>query len=111
VRARSPRAAVSEARAVAAACSDPALLGHALDDAERTLGGRARAGSNGPEQLSQRERAVLRLLPTQLTFAEIGAELYVSKNTVRTHAQSIYRKLGAESRGEAVAAARSHGLL
>ena len=54
---------------------------------------------------------MLRLLPTQLTFAEIGAELYVSKNTVRTHAQSIYRKLGADSRADAVAAARRDRLL
>jgi len=55
--------------------------------------------------------AVLRYLPTALTFAEIAAQLFVSKNTVRTHAQSIYRKLGVESRADAVAAARRERLL
>ena len=94
------------------ACPDPGVLARDLDDAERRLRGRARAadGRRG-EDLSEREMAVLRYLPTPLTFAEIAGQLYVSKNTVRTHAQSIYRKLGAESRADAVAAARRERLL
>ena len=42
---------------------------------------------------------------------EIGNELYVSANTVKTHARSIYRKLNAASRAEAVASARGLDLL
>ena len=54
---------------------------------------------------------MLRLLATTLSQREIAQELYVSVNTVRTHIQGVYRKLGAASREEAVAVARDHGLL
>ena len=57
------------------------------------------------------ELRVLRYLPTHLTFAAIADELFVSRNTVKTQAISIYRKLGVTSRGPAVDAARQLGLL
>jgi LuxR family maltose regulon positive regulatory protein len=57
------------------------------------------------------EMRVLRYLPTHLTFAAIADELFVSRNTVKTQAISIYRKLGVTSRGPAVDAARGLGLL
>lgn len=57
------------------------------------------------------EMRVLRYLPTHLTFAAIAEELFVSRNTVKTQAISIYRKLGVSSRGPAVGAARGLGLL
>ena len=57
------------------------------------------------------EMRVLRYLPTHLTFAAIADELFVSRNTVKTHAISIYRKLEVSSRGPAVEAARDLGLL
>ncbi len=57
------------------------------------------------------EMRVLRYLPTHLTFAAIAAELFVSRNTVKTQAISIYRKLNVSSRDPAVVAARSLGLL
>ncbi len=63
------------------------------------------------EELSERELAVLRLLPEPLTLREIGRELFVSHNTVKSHTRTIYAKLGATSRDEAVAAARGAGLL
>jgi LuxR family maltose regulon positive regulatory protein len=63
------------------------------------------------EDLTARESALLRLLPTQLTLREIADELYVSHNTVKTHSRALYRKLGVSSRDEAVSAARSDGLL
>jgi LuxR family maltose regulon positive regulatory protein len=46
-----------------------------------------------------------------LTQQEIAQELYVSVNTVRTHIQGIYRKLGVASRQEAVTRTRELGLL
>ncbi len=60
-----------------------------------------------PEHLTDRERDVLRLLPSRLTIAEIAKELYVSVNTVKFHLRVIYRKLGVNSREEAAVVARS----
>jgi LuxR family maltose regulon positive regulatory protein len=68
------------------------------------LGDRRRRPS--PE-LSDAERRILRLLATDLTLREIGRELFLSLNTVKTHAHAIYRKLGVSSRREAVAVART----
>jgi len=63
------------------------------------------------EPLSERERDVLRLLPTLLPNTEIASELFVSVNTVKTHVKSIYRKLEVSSRREAVARARQLRLM
>jgi len=54
------------------------------------------------DELSEREREVLRLLAGMLTTAEVADELYISVNTVKSHLKSIYRKLAARHRGEAV---------
>lgn len=63
------------------------------------------------EPLSRRELEVLRYLPTMMSNADIGAELFVSVNTVKTHVKSIYRKLDASRRQEAVRRARQLQLL
>ena len=63
------------------------------------------------EPLSNSEIRVLRYLPTNLSVPEIASELYVSRNTVKTHIQRLYTKLGTHRRGEAVARARTLGLL
>ena len=54
---------------------------------------------------------MLHLLPTHLSFPEIADRLNISRNTVKTHAMSIYGKLWASSRGEAVERAVELGLL
>lgn len=65
-----------------------------------------------PEQLlTERELAVLRYLPTMYKASEIAADLFVSVNTVKTHQQSIYRKLGVSTRRDAVDRARERRLL
>ena len=72
------------------------------------------AGQPAPmivEQLSGREREVLSLLSGMLSTAEVASELYISVNTVKTHLKSIYRKLAATHRGEAVRRARQLDLL
>jgi LuxR family maltose regulon positive regulatory protein len=51
------------------------------------------------------------LLATRLSRREIGARLYVSLNTVKTHQRAVYRKLGVEHRGAAVTRARDLGLM
>lgn len=63
------------------------------------------------EPLSAQETRVLRLLVAGLPNAEIARELVVSINTIKTQVQSIYRKLGVNSRDEARAAAREQRLL
>lgn len=69
------------------------------------------ATSPFPEALTDRERAVLRLLTTSMSTGEIADELCVSVNTVKTHLAAIYRKLGARRRREAVLRAREYEML
>jgi LuxR family maltose regulon positive regulatory protein len=61
------------------------------------------------EPLTERERDVVRFLPSRLTLKEIAAELYISVNTLKFHLKVIYRKLGVNSRAEAAAVVRSWG--
>jgi LuxR family transcriptional regulator, maltose regulon positive regulatory protein len=63
------------------------------------------------EQLTSRERDVLRRVDEMLDTADIAAEMYISANTVKTHLKSIFRKLGASDRREAVRRAREFSLL
>jgi LuxR family transcriptional regulator, maltose regulon positive regulatory protein len=106
------RAALEEARRLITAFADPGMLGSLLDRTERALGRpSSRRRPSAIEALTDRELVVLRLLATTLSQPEIAQELYVSVNTVRTHIQGIYRKLGVASRKEAIAAARAQHLL
>ena len=63
------------------------------------------------ETPSEAELAVLRLLTSELSARDIGGRLFLSANTVRTHTRAIYRKIGVNSRAEAVARATALGLL
>lgn len=51
------------------------------------------------------------MLPTHLSFPEIGAEMFLSQHTIKSQAMSIYRKLGASSRNQAVIRCTELGLL
>jgi DNA-binding NarL/FixJ family response regulator len=82
-------------------------------------------GSNVPQQradvtaepprrrvdLTERELQVLRGMADGKSNAEIGRELYVSEDTVKTHARRLFRKLGARDRAHAVASAFRAGLV
>lgn len=85
----------------------------ALDLLSRMSAGRTRpTGTVGVfVPLSERETNVLRYLVSSLTTAEIADALYISVNTVKTHQRSIYQKLTARGRREAVARARELGLI
>jgi LuxR family maltose regulon positive regulatory protein len=61
--------------------------------------------------MTPKELGLLSDLPAPLTFEEIAARHQVSVNTVKTHVRSIYQKLGASSRRQAIATARHRGLL
>ena len=68
-------------------------------------------GAQGGPPLTPAELRLLPYLQTHLSIPEIGARLFVSRNTVSTEVGSIYRKLGVSSRSEAVERATAIGLL
>ena len=86
-----------------------------LADEARTLRDRLAnehgSSSPGASALTAAELRVLPLLSTHLSFPEIAAELFVSRNTVKSHVLSVYRKLNASSRSQAVSRARELRLL
>jgi LuxR family maltose regulon positive regulatory protein len=61
--------------------------------------------------LTAAELRLLPLLTTHLSFREIAERLFVSRNTVKTQAISVYRKLDASSRSEAIERATALGLV
>jgi LuxR family maltose regulon positive regulatory protein len=69
------------------------------------------SGAPGASALTAAELRLLPMLATHLSFPEIGAELFLSRNTVKSQATSLYRKLGAASRSQAVTRSRELGLL
>jgi LuxR family maltose regulon positive regulatory protein len=81
----------------------------------RALADRLDGGGGAPrelaEPLNERELTVLRFLPTNLSAAEIGSELFLSVNTVKTHMRKLYAKLDVHTRAEAVERGRALGLL
>jgi LuxR family transcriptional regulator, maltose regulon positive regulatory protein len=70
-----------------------------------------RSDALGASSLTTAELRLLPLLPTHLSFREIGERLYVSRHTVKTQAISIYRKLGVTSRSETIDRMHELGLL
>jgi LuxR family maltose regulon positive regulatory protein len=113
------------------ALADPAgarTLMREIDDLLRrrpglgTLAGEARTlraklskdrGSSvpGASALTAAELRLLPLLSTHLSFPQIAGEMFLSRHTIKSQAMSIYRKLGAPSRNQAVARSRELGLL
>jgi LuxR family transcriptional regulator, maltose regulon positive regulatory protein len=79
--------------------------------AARLDASRAAVARDSAAQLSERELAILALLPSLMNAREIAAEFTVSVNTVKSHIRSIYAKLDVSSRREAVVQAHERGLL
>jgi LuxR family maltose regulon positive regulatory protein len=67
--------------------------------------------SDETARLTPREQTVLELLPTHLSYAELGEQMFLSVNTVKSTLKGLYRKLDAHTRAEAVAAGRAAGLI
>jgi LuxR family transcriptional regulator, maltose regulon positive regulatory protein len=89
-------------------------MGVLVDEAEELRARLSRergSGGRGASTLTAAELRLLPLLATHMSFPEIGAELFLSPNTVKSQAMSIYRKLGASSRNQAVIRSRELGLL
>lgn len=106
-------AALRQARDALAELGDSGTVPLLAAKVERELEQARRQASDGEilEPPSEAELAVLRLLVTDLSARQIGGELFLSANTVRSHTRAIYRKLGVRSREDAVARANGLGLL
>lgn len=104
------RECACEARAILDRYPDPGILAERLSAVEAVLERRADDELRGTAPTAAEQR-VLDLLPTDLTLEQIAAQLYLSPHTVATHRRRLYRRLGATTRQQAVAAARQRGLL
>lgn len=94
-------AAVRVAAADADLASFPSPLGLTdLRDEVAALAGVGPPPLHTLELLSERELTVLHYVRSDLSFQEIAAHLYVSVNTIKTHARHVYRKLGVSGRHE-----------
>ena len=89
----------------------PASSNGRVKQLERSLGRASQRPAVFGERLTDREVAVLRLMATDLTHREIGAALFISLNTVKSHVRSLYQKLMTSSRAEAVEKGRELGLI
>jgi len=106
-----PGALVGEARGILRSCANPGpLVTTWLTGEQRAATARTRQ-EGLIEPLTDRELTILRLLPAPRTLRELASDLFVTPNTLKTHLRAIYRKLGAESREEAVIRARERGLI
>jgi ATP/maltotriose-dependent transcriptional regulator MalT len=97
---RAAGALLAEARLLLGACAEPGIVPERVAAASRAALPRPTLGTH--DELTPRERTVLRLLAQGRSKREIAAQLYVSFNTVHSHTKAVYRKLGVSSRREAV---------
>jgi LuxR family maltose regulon positive regulatory protein len=86
-------------------------LGGEAGELRARLASERGSGTPGASALTVAELRLLPMLSTHLQMQEIAAEMYLSPHTVRAQGKSLYRKLGAASRGQAIARARELGLL
>jgi DNA-binding NarL/FixJ family response regulator len=104
-----PEQLIAAVRTVAAgdALLSPAITKRVISQFTRT------ARPDRPKELDElttREREILRLIATGLSNAEIGAQLYISDTTVKTHVTHILQKLNLRDRVQAVVMAYQTGL-
>jgi LuxR family transcriptional regulator, maltose regulon positive regulatory protein len=99
---------LDEAKRLLKRTPDALVLGAWIEESDRAVEALSVSEVSG---LSPAELRVLQFLPGHLSYPQISAETFVSPNTVKTQAQSIYRKLGASSRRQAVELAQEAGLL
>ena len=105
------RAVLFDAQGMLKHRPDLGILSDRLTELKQRASSTVRSEGGWEISLTAAELRVLPLLTTHLTFREIGQRLFVSRNTVKTQAMSIYRKLDARSRAEAVARAAQLGLV
>jgi LuxR family maltose regulon positive regulatory protein len=112
---RGARELVLEARELLSRAPEPGTLAPRLveqsETALRLVVDLSGAKPVVTDELTAREQTVLALLPTGMSAREIGDELGISRDTVKTHTKRIYQKLGVSSRLNAVSRGRELGLL
>jgi LuxR family maltose regulon positive regulatory protein len=102
---------LEEAREILTARPALGALGAGVSRLEREVAAMPRAQNGVSSGLTRAELRLLPMLSTHLSFREIGERLHVSRNTIKTQAISVYRKLGVSGRSEAVALAQDLGLV
>jgi LuxR family transcriptional regulator, maltose regulon positive regulatory protein len=108
---RLARRHVDEAARILRRLPEAVALADSLGEARALLETFAPPESARPVPMTAAELRVLRFLPTHLSFREIAERTQVSANTVKTQANAVYRKFGVACRSDAVARARTCGLL
>ena len=104
------RELLAEAAGIVDACVDAGMLRRRLEETTVIMGRSMRKTSEADE-LTDRELDVLQMLDGTQTQREISLKLFLSYNTIHSHTKSIYRKLGASSRDDAIARARELALI
>jgi LuxR family transcriptional regulator, maltose regulon positive regulatory protein len=105
------RTLLESADAALGSAPDATLLVGWLDEAREEIDAYTSRTGPAPASLTTAELRVLRLLPTHLSFREMGSRLAISANTVKSQAHAVYRKLDVSSRSEAVDRAQALGIL
>jgi LuxR family maltose regulon positive regulatory protein len=105
------RALAAEAQRFLRQLPDAVVLARWLDEVRAQADTLSESVGGRGWSLTTAELRVLQFLPSHLSFPEIAERLYVSPNTVKTHARAVYRKLDASSRAEAVERAREAGFV
>ena len=102
---------VEEARMILGVKPKLGVLSAAVDELAAEVLAMPAAEAGRSSGLTAAELRLLPLLTTHLSFREIGQRLFVSRNTIKTQAISVYRKLGVSSRSEAIERASELGLV
>jgi LuxR family transcriptional regulator, maltose regulon positive regulatory protein len=105
------RTLLSEVRQILGVRPLLGVLGDQTDAIQAEVDGMPEAANGNRTGLTSAELRLLPLLATHLSFREIGERLHVSRNTVKTQAISVYRKLGVSNRSDAIECAGGLGLV
>ena len=104
------RALLAEARTIQDARPELGVLGKQTRELHEEIDAVPEQGRGAVTGLTAAELRLMPLLATHLSFREIAEKLHVSRNTIKTQAISVYRKLGVSSRSDAIAEAVRLGL-
>jgi LuxR family transcriptional regulator, maltose regulon positive regulatory protein len=105
------RALLTEIDAIFDRRPDLGVLAEQTEELRRALDALPQLDSGKGSNLTAAEMRLMPFLPTHLSFREIGDRLHLSRNTIKTQAISVYRKLGVSTRGDAIEEAVRLGLV
>lgn len=102
---------LAEAEEILRVRPDLGVLGEQAAELQGEAEAMPQTSTGSKSGLTGAELRLLPLLTTHLSFREIGERLFVSRNTIKTQAISVYRKLGVSSRSDAISRADELGLV